>query len=181
MRNLVRYNTDNFLTSKSSIGRRKNDSYLSKKNVGKYVFLELSVNSTKQFDGGFIKSDFYCVSNPLNEINITKKQFDFLAKLNSFKELSHNWDGLDSPQPKSFLIDISIEILRILNERSIKVSNAYPLGDGGVQLDIDLKKFQYEIEIEEYNINILKFDNDNNLIKQILIDKNHLNEIINVF
>ena len=95
-----------------------------------------------------------------------------LNKIDSFKELKYDWDSYGANEISKQSIETSKEIVKIINELINNEIYAFPMPNGGVQIE-----FQ-NIELEVYNestIELLQFDIDDELIDEYT---GNINEII---
>lgn len=103
--------------------------------------------------------------------------------IETFKNLNENWNGYNAKKPDLTSINNSIEIVNQLrtNVTEAKVVHAYPLANGGVQLDVVYLGCEYEIEVFGNDILILEFDSESTFISEKRIPYAFVRNNINSF
>lgn len=102
----------------------------------------------------------------LNE-NGNPKIFELKNRIYDFLSLQNNWDSYDADKISQESISIAIQLIELLYSNNIIIDYAFPMSDGGIQLEKDFDNFSIEIEINpEEKVKLLVFDKKNNLIKE---------------
>jgi|GEM_PF-6058637 len=108
-----------------------------------------------------LTSSFECTNTKISIIDASDR---IISQIESFSNLTNNWDGYHSDKPTPKAILVSIFIANYLSEKGISIDLPYPLSDGGIQLDLSTEKFQYEIEVRDNQIKLLRFDSRDELV-----------------
>jgi len=90
---------------------------------------------------------------------------DLINRIEEFKNLDSNWDTYNADKISPDSITNARQIVKIFGTNNIIFDCAFPMRDGGVQLEINSKDFNIEIEVNpDTEIKLLVFNKVNNLI-----------------
>jgi len=111
-----------------------------------------------------------------------KKHFqDLIARIEKFSELEQDWDTYGSDKISLNSISSAIQIIKISETDSIVIDDAFPMRDGGVQLEKDFENHSIEIEVSPDNeITLLVFDKESNLIFEKSFNVFETKDLINI-
>ena len=111
-----------------------------------------------------------------------KKHFpNLIARIEKFSELEQNWDTYGSDKISLNSISSAIQIIKISETDSIVIDDAFPMRDGGVQLEKDFENHSIEIEVSPDNeITLLVYDKESNLIFEKSFNVFEINDLINI-
>lgn len=85
-------------------------------------------------------------------------------RIYDFKHLKDNWDSYHAEKISEGSIIFAIQLIMILELNNITVDEAFPMRDGGVQIEKDDGNASIEIEISpDYKITLLVFDRKSDL------------------
>jgi len=113
-------------------------------------------------------------SNDRDENTLIK---DLMNRIEEFKNLESNWDTYNADKISPAGISNAKQIVNVFGINNIIFDCAFPMRDGGVQLEINSKGCNIEIEVSlDSDIKLLVFNKVNNLIleknfKMIDLDK----------
>ena len=92
-----------------------------------------------------------------------------INKLNSFRDLPDNWNGIGGEKIDNDVINTSLSIIPLLSHQP----HVFPTGRGSVQLEYEKKNGDYlEFEIfKDKRIEMFLSTSDNEISKEIKIDE----------
>lgn len=116
-----------------------------------------------------------------NSRNENKPVQDLIDRIEKFKDLEQDWDTYGSEKISLSSISTAIQLIKKFGTNNINVDNAFPMRDGGVQLENDFENNNIEIEVNPDNeITLLVFDKESNLVLEKCYSLIEINDLINI-
>lgn len=110
------------------------------------------------------KSKLRYMKSFFNENVNTSPVSELVNHVFRFKELPQDWDSYGAEKISIDSIVTAIQIIKFFESSSLEIEYAFPMRDGGVQLEMGFKNYNIEFEIyNENHLNVLIFDNYDNL------------------
>lgn len=129
-------------------------------------------NYTNNFS--MTNSSNYLDYNPIYEdsnedtalYGIEENRSEITKNIISFRDLSFNWNSYGANKVCLKCISRAIKTVNIFENKEYSIKFAYPLQDGGIQLESTINGYFLEIEINPKNFEdqIIIFDKDDNII-----------------
>lgn len=97
---------------------------------------------------------------------IEENRNEITKNIISFRDLSFNWNSYGSNKVCLKCIDRAIKTVNIFENKGMSIKFAYPLQDGGIQLELNTNDYFIEMEVNPKNFQdqIVIFDKDDNVI-----------------
>jgi hypothetical protein len=98
--------------------------------------------------------------------NIDNNPSELIKNIISFSNLAYNWNSYGSNKVCLKCINRAIKTVNIFENKNVFIKFAYPLHDGGVQLELNTDSYSLEIELNPlgFKDQIIIFDKNDNIV-----------------